>query len=383
MKNNYNYINNIINLPLSEAQNIVSLLEKNNISYSEFINYIIDLELSEEVAKNILLESIEHWKDISLKLQRDCGIRVAIFDYVFNIKKSLKNPVIVENNYPVKRCKNYFNFKIFMNILQKEIKRAERYKLKFSILLIQLNNSIYYKEEKFRFETIEILGMFIRNEDLITIYKDNIFMIFLPQTNKIGAKSFAKRIINRLYETYSNLFPPPVFTVSYVSYPDNGDNINNLLYVAENQLETYYKNSNHNLSVFISQQEINDKLQTFKEKRNFMRYKLNNYNNIEFFDDNKNFIAKGTIENISANGILIRCDCKIVNTVPFINRNMSLKIIKIGNENFDDYILTGVVKRIYHLNEKNHVYVALQLDQIINSKIWEKIESEGNLIVAK
>jgi hypothetical protein len=64
--------------------------------YSNLIDLFVHLSIKEEEAKQHWENILKHYEQICRTLERDVGMRLAIFDYFINLNKSLENPLLVE-----------------------------------------------------------------------------------------------------------------------------------------------------------------------------------------------------------------------------------------------------------------------------------------------
>jgi diguanylate cyclase (GGDEF)-like protein len=98
-----------------------------------------------------------------------------------------------------------FNRRYFFDIAHKEIKRAQRYGRKVSMIMLDID---HFKRFNDRYGHLEgdralkqvagILNSLARHADVVARYGGDEFLMLLPETDKIGGKILAERIRKRL-----------------------------------------------------------------------------------------------------------------------------------------------------------------------------------------
>lgn len=99
------------------------------------------------------------------------------------------------------RTTTAFNTRYMMKRLAAELKRVDRYKRTFSMLLLDLDN---FKQVNVRYgyafgnevlkSLVETVRLEMRESDLLGRYKEDSFLLILPETAYAGAKTLAGRI---------------------------------------------------------------------------------------------------------------------------------------------------------------------------------------------
>lgn len=88
----------------------------------------------------------------------------------------------------------------FKTILDNEIKRSARYKSKFSILLVKIDNPSQFKDDinKLLKEIKNLSKFLLRDMDIIARYNSETLIFLLPETGIKGANTVGGRMLNLL-----------------------------------------------------------------------------------------------------------------------------------------------------------------------------------------
>ncbi len=196
------------------AEEIDGILQKEeNGMLSELIKIITHLEFKKKDARKHWNNIIKHTKRLEESLNRKVGLRVAMLDYFRNIDLHLKNPKFIEiHDYNktleyifVDPLTDLFNRRYLKEYLESEIKRSKRYKLVFSMLMMDIDNFKGYNDtyghlagDEALHKIASILRRESRGEDVTIRYGGEEFMLIMPQTDKNGAKVMAERLRIRI-----------------------------------------------------------------------------------------------------------------------------------------------------------------------------------------
>ncbi|MCX7941289.1 MAG: diguanylate cyclase [Endomicrobia bacterium] len=107
--------------------------------YSNLLYRLVSEEFEEEEAKKLWDEILLHKWDVSQKLGRNVGIRVATLDYLENIKKIIKTPKIIEEEEFIKTLKlatrdpltGVYNRNYLFSFVRQKIKQRQNFCLAF------------------------------------------------------------------------------------------------------------------------------------------------------------------------------------------------------------------------------------------------------------
>lgn len=146
-----------------------------------------------------------------------------------------------------------YNHRYFKDALHKEIKRAERYNLSFSIIMFDIDNFKKINDLYGHLKGDEVLlrlsgiakEIFQREIDVIARYGGEEFIVILPQTTKEKAVIVGERLLSSVRRNLSFLvsLPAPItISMGIASYPDNGkkemdiiQSVDKALYAAKRQ----------------------------------------------------------------------------------------------------------------------------------------------------
>jgi diguanylate cyclase (GGDEF)-like protein len=227
-------------------------LKNKSISYKKLLNNYVHCDFSEEEAK-------EHWKNISQEakefaqlMKRDVNISTVITDYFTTTKPLFTEPIIIEENVFRKTEKmalvdcltNLFNRRYMELALNKELMRSKRYKIPFSICMMDIDNFKHINDTKGHvFGDLVLKNISheirknIREEDIACRYGGEEFLIILPQTDAKGCEEFAERLRKNI--TTENFFQKNSITYSSgiaTFNTEKPDEINSILQRADKAL---------------------------------------------------------------------------------------------------------------------------------------------------
>lgn len=232
---------------LVEQVNDIIKTEKKNF-LSEIIRLITHLDFDEKDARMHWENIIAHARAIEQGLNRRVGLRVAMFDYFKNIKGHLKNPKFIEiaEYGETLKCAlidpltGLFNRRYLQKFLESEIKRSKRYKLVFSILMLDIDKFKAYNDtyghsagDRVLCEIASILKRETRGEDAVIRYGGEEFIINMPQTDKEGARIMAERLRQRIETAFlANL----TISGGISSYPRDSEEPDRLIEISDKAL---------------------------------------------------------------------------------------------------------------------------------------------------
>jgi diguanylate cyclase (GGDEF)-like protein len=177
--------------------------------YSSIIRLLTHLEFEEAEARRHWAAIETQQKRLSDQLDRDVGLQVAALDYFFNVKSELRNPKVIEigtflateRNAVTDSLTGLYNRHFFDTSMRREAKRASRYGLTFSLVLLDLDN---FKEVNDHYghqagdEALracsDIIRESVREIDVACRYGGEEFAIILPETERAGAFIVSERI---------------------------------------------------------------------------------------------------------------------------------------------------------------------------------------------
>lgn len=140
-----------------------------------------------------------------------------------------------------------YNHRYFKESLHKEIKRAERYNLTFSLLMFDIDdfkniNDLYGHpkgDEVLKGLSYIAKEVFQREIDVVARYGGEEFVVILPQTTKDRAAIVGEKFLSSVREKLSSLADlsePVTISLGIASYPDDGATERDIIQSADNAL---------------------------------------------------------------------------------------------------------------------------------------------------
>ena len=219
--------------------------------YSNLLDLFVHLLIEEEEAKQHWNSIFEHYDQICNKLERDVGLRLAIFDYFININKSLESPFLVEIKM-FKEAEHHaifdpltslFNRRYFQINVIKEIRRAIRYNKDLCIFLLDIDDFKKINDtygHLFGDETLKKFAAFLkfmsREEDILCRFGGEEFIIILPETTATGALNYANRIRKAMKKDAFFKQHRITFSGGVAPYPYGGNSASQLIANADASL---------------------------------------------------------------------------------------------------------------------------------------------------
>jgi diguanylate cyclase (GGDEF)-like protein len=207
--------------------------------FSNLLELFVHLTFSEKEAKIHWEKIFENYKYFNETLNRNVGLRVAMFDYFINLNKMLKNPILVEIHLfkeaerlaMVDSLTGLFNRRYFDIALKKEIKRAKRLNKVLSIFLLDLDNFKDINDTRGHLtgdvllkELADFLKESSREEDIICRYGGEEFVVILPEINGDEALLYAERLRQDFKQKRAELYKKYYLTFSggVAAFPYDG-----------------------------------------------------------------------------------------------------------------------------------------------------------------
>jgi len=353
--------------------------------------------MSDEEAKLNYLNILRHKDILSRKLNREIGLRVPALDYFLNLSKSLKNPKFVENELfeeMLSQCKEdtktgCYNINFFKETLDKEIKRAMRYETAMSVILLDIDNFKQLNDTFGHLFGDKILKDFarlvmdnLRAEDILARYGGDEFVILLPQTGRIGARSMAERLRINLSnhfnnQEYYNGKIQITFSAGISTFPYDADGYESLLDCADKALYRSKFLGKNRVYDYLDKANEQDSADELKEKRQARRYKILTENNVDFSNGKSFLNINGKILNISSNGALVECNFNLSDDLLF--KPLILKLVKIGDKEIDNLNIRGEIVRLNKEGNRLKFYLAIKIEETLDNTQWNLIENYGKL----
>lgn len=235
------------------------------IFYSTLLFLLTHLEFSENEARLHWAKVRERFTHIRTAMNRDISMRVALIDYFTTDYKILKNPIVIEiflyeiteKQAMVDELTGLYNFRHFQRALQAEYKRAIRYRQKFSIVFMDLDNLKSVNDKCGHLEGDDVLrqiGSIIsaqkRTEDIVCRYGGDEFVFLLPQTTCDGTYIFMDRLRSHIEQCFSDRKCKVTVSAGIADYPDDSEDLSMLLEHADAALYEAKKRGKNQIIVW-------------------------------------------------------------------------------------------------------------------------------------
>jgi diguanylate cyclase (GGDEF)-like protein len=177
--------------------------------YATRLRQLAHLEMEEAEAAELWQNVARHRRDLEQRLGRDVGQRVALLDYIVNVRPRLEDPQIIaradlrriQQRAVADGLTGLYNRHYFDAELAREVERCRRYGASSSLLLLDLNR---FKEVNDTFghqagdEVLrrvgDVLLEHVRAPDVPCRYGGDEFAIILPDTPPEEAMVVGERI---------------------------------------------------------------------------------------------------------------------------------------------------------------------------------------------
>ncbi len=150
------------------------------------------------------MDKKEKFSEENLKLKKKLRKLMEEYKELSRVNKELKNYIFIDE------ITQFYNSQYLDKRLEEEMKRAKRYSLFLSLVLINiksLSKEIRKNGVENLGEKLRHLGKFIqanmRDTDIISQFDQDIFALILPETNIEGANTLSERLKEQILLAYS------------------------------------------------------------------------------------------------------------------------------------------------------------------------------------
>jgi len=237
--------------------------ESGNDFYTKLLFFITHEVFEKNKASQLWREILKHKEDLAKQLNRNVEITVATLDYLTNIKSELSNPQLIGATFfgkiaemsSIDPLTKVYNRQHLNQILESEYLRYNRYKVSFSVALIDIDhfkevNDTYGHQEgdavliRISHEISENL----RELDVCARYGGDEFMIVLPHTNITMTYEIAERIREKT-EEISNEVKGVTLSIGVACCPWNATTIDALIEAADAALYLSKENGKNRTTI--------------------------------------------------------------------------------------------------------------------------------------
>lgn len=278
------------------------------------LHVLTSLNLKEKEATRCWSDIVKHRRTMQAAFRRDVSLRTAICDYFTTVRKSLKNPMVVELQVFEKTLKSshedgltkLFNRAYFDTAFDRELSIAKRHDTDVSLLFFdiddfkQINDTCgHLTGDKALIQLAEIIVSEKRTGDIACRYGGEEMLIILPYTNNVDALVLGERIRKRVEKTPLKYNRKKLhFTVSggLVSFPGDASDAVSLLKYADTAMYRAKGSGKNNISFFS------------KDKRRYLRIDYRLPLQIKELDFDAGATETGIGKNICLGGLLFETD---------------------------------------------------------------------------
>jgi diguanylate cyclase (GGDEF)-like protein len=249
-------------------------------AYAALLLILTHLGFEESEARRHWEEILKHRRALGQALGRNVGLRVAVLDYFVNVNRQLTNPRIIDlaladrqdASSPVDSHTGLWNARQFLSALQKEIRRAKRYRLDLTMLYLDIDD---FREVNERHgdlvgdillrEVAILIKNKIRDIDMAARLAGEEFGLILPETERMGAFLVAERIRKEMERHFlrRDVDGRPIaitVTIGMAKYPDDAAIADRLVRRAEEAMHQAKARGGNSVGVF------------YRERRNYIRF---------------------------------------------------------------------------------------------------------------
>jgi len=346
--------------------------------YHSLLTFLTSLDMNEEDAKKHYFSIIQHREEISEKLDRNVGFRVATLDYFMNVETKFTNPKIIEvslleeilslSKEDVKTgCLTHHYFKeIFCN----EQSRCKRYDLKMSLLILDIDDFKAINDthghlfgDKILKRFSQIIKSNLRLTDSICRFGGDEFIVMLPQTGRFGARIIAERIkenlVKHLSGVHNHIKTTVTFSGGISTYPLDGENYDDLIEVADKFLYIAKKAGKNRVNCHLQERFRHNNVIETMNKRQYKRHEINQPVIFEMNDFDKFLNISGRVINLSQGGALLELTADI-------NKDYIQKLQELQEKGIEKTFKTVLLKQevisnIVHLEENDDNLTKLRI----------------------
>lgn len=178
-------------------------------AYSKIIYHLVRLKFPPSVAQQHFMGIIDHMHSMSSAIGKDVGIHVASYDYFINVKRIIRNPVLI-NEQQLRRKEAFaekdaltglLNKRYFYRGIDLEIEKFKRFGNQFSLLFIDIDHFKKVNDthghlagDKVLETVADILRNVARAYDKVARYGGDEFAVLLSHMSRKDALTVAERL---------------------------------------------------------------------------------------------------------------------------------------------------------------------------------------------
>ena len=362
---------------------LTELLRNEPDAHAPLLRLLTQLDYTEDEARAHWNAILAHRDELTKTLGRDASLQVAALDYFQSVKGELRVPKILEMSTFLATERSaitdgltgLYNRQFFDASLRRELKRARRYGLSFSLVMLDVDdfknvNDIHghiVGDEALTL-TSSIIRASVREIDVACRYGGEEFALILPETSRTGAYIVSERIRMGVKEVFDHQKVGAAHIELSISggiaiYPTDSNSAEGLVRMADRALYRSKNDGKDQITLHADEKRRSPRL----EARKLLVFRARSAGERE--------LLESETRNLSRNGALVETG------VPFdIGTELEIDIhLPHADSHF---VLRGRVVRLEETSEETgdhpryHVGVAFLADTDEDAKRLEGFASE-------
>ncbi|HEY7698769.1 MAG TPA: diguanylate cyclase [Vicinamibacteria bacterium] len=374
------------------------LLSSGAEAHAPLLRLLTQLDFEESEARNHWNGILRHRAELTSRLGREASVQLAALDYFQTLAPSIKNPKVVEmatflateRSAITDGLTGLYNRPFFDASLRRELKRARRYGLAFSLVMLDLDDFKMVNDvhghvvgDEALSRLSEVIRASVREIDVACRYGGEEFALILPETSRTGAYIVSERIrvdAKDLFERKPLGSDPSEKVSMSVSggiaiYPTDSNSAEGLLRMADKALYRSKHEGKNRITLHAEEKRRSPRL----DAKNLLVFRERRARRDRRPDE-----LRSETKNLSRNGALLESQ------IP-LNVGTELEIDIYLPRKRSDFFLKGKVVRLEEAPEQSgdraryHVGVAFLADdeedaqrlETLASEIYGPLESHG------
>ncbi len=323
------------------------LLETAPDAHAPLLRLLSQLDYTDKEAREHWDAIFAHQEGLSAKLGREASLQVAALDYFQNVASEIRVPKILEMSTFLATEKSaitdgltgLYNRQFFDASLRRELKRARRYGLSFSLVMLDVDDFKIVNDEHGHVVgdealtlTSNVIRASVREIDVACRYGGEEFALILPETSRTGAYIVSERIRLDVKDVFRHELVSTAHIDLSVSggiaiYPTDSNSAEGLVRMADKALYRSKHDGKDQITLHADEKRRSPRLEArkllvFRERDGRDRQKL-----------------QSETKNLSRNGVLVEC------RVPLsVGTELEIDVHLPHNES--RFVLTGRVVRL-------------------------------------
>jgi len=373
-------------------QELERLLSSEPEALAPLLRLLTELDFEESEARTHWDGILRHRAELTFRLGREASVQLATLDYFQNLAPAIRNPKVVEmatflateRSAITDGLTGLYNRPFFDASLRRELKRARRYGLAFSLVMLDLDDFKMVNDlhghvvgDEALARLADVIRASVREIDVACRYGGEEFALILPETSRTGAYIVSERIRVDAKETFDHqpLGSRPSAQISMsvsggiAIYPTDSNSAEGLVRMADKALYRSKHEGKNRITLHAEEKRRSPRLEAKKllvfRERPARRDRPDRPDRIP--DE-----LRSETKNLSRNGALVESQ------IP-LNIGTELEIDIYFPQKGSDFFLKGRVVRLEEApgnHARYHVGVAFVADDEEDARRLETLASE-------